>query len=297
MKRTGLWKTLVKYRAEYAFVSPFFILFLLFGMFPFCYSFSLSFFKWNASRPWDFVALKNYVTLFQDAIFWESLWNVVFIFLTNVPLMTLLALILAVMLNSEAVRVKDLFRVTYLLPYVTSVLAVSIVFYVLFDDSLGLINLGLRGLGLKGVPWLTSAAFSKLSIVVMATWKWVGYNMIIALAGLQSIDTEIYDAARIDGAGWWRTLFRITVPLLRPVLFFLLIMSTIGTFNMFTEPYILTKGGPGYSSLTLVLYLYRVSFKFFELGYGASIAMVTFILILVPSMVQVKFMARKEKET
>jgi lactose/L-arabinose transport system permease protein len=211
--------------------------------------------------------------------------------------MIILAVILAVILNNETVKFKDLFRITYLLPYVTSALAVSVVFFVLFSDTGGMINEGLMSLGLSGVPWLSSQDFSKISIAIMVTWKWVGYNMIIALAGLQSIDTTVYDAAKIDGSGPLRTFFRITLPMLRPVVGFMSIMSTIGTLNMFTEPQILTQGGPGYSSLTPVLYMYRNSFKFFKLDYGASIAVVIFVLTLIPSMAQVKYMLKKEKES
>jgi len=291
-RKRGFSRALSKYGADYLFISPFFILFGVFGLFPLCYSIVLSLSDWHANRPLEFVGLRNYCNL----VFWTSLWNVVYIFLVNVPMMTLLAITLAVILNSQYVRFKDVFRIVYLLPYVTSVLAVSIVFYVLFDTSLGLVNLAIGKIGIQAIPWITSPLFSKLSIVFMVTWKWVGYNMIIALAGLQSIDTQVYDAAKIDGAGTVRTFFRITIPMLWPVIFFMLIMSTIGTFNMFTEPYILTQGGPGYSSITLVLYLYRVSFKFFNLSYGSSIAIMTFLLILIPSLVQVKLMSKKEKD-
>ena len=296
-KRHGLFATLWRYRGEYLFISPFFILFLVFGLFPVCYSAYLSLFKWHATKPWIFQGLANYSRLlFNDPVFWTSIYNVVYILIANVPLMTLLAIILAVILNNESMKFKDLFRITYLLPYVTSALAVSVVFFVVFGDTGGMINEALIGLGFSGVPWLSSQEMSKISIVIMVTWKWVGYNMIIALAGLQSIDATVYDAARIDGSGPLRTFFRITLPMLRPVVAFMCIMSTIGTLNMFTEPNILTQGGPGYSSLTPVLYMYRNSFKFFKLDYGASIAVIIFVLTLIPSMAQVKYMLKKEKE-
>jgi len=228
-------------------------------------------------------------------VFWTSLWNVVYIFLINVPAMILLSVIIAVVLNNPAQKGKDFFRITYLLPYVTSVLSIAIVFYVIFDDSLGLVNLLLQAVHLQPVHWLTSPKTSKWSIDILVTWKWTGYNMIIALAGLQSIGPEIYDAAKIDGAGTMRTFFRITLPLLRPVIGFQFIMATIGTFNMFTEPYFLTDGGPGYSSLTLVLYLYRSAFKFFKLDYGAAIAFLTFIVVLIPSVLQVRIWAERDR--
>ena len=209
--------------------------------------------------------------------------------------MIFLAVFIAVTLNNPARRHKDFFRIVYLLPYVTSVLSVAIVFYVLFDDRSGLVNLVIGLVGIPPVHWLTSASTSKISIDIMITWKWTGYNMIIALAGLQSIETQIYDAAKIDGASGTRTFWQITFPLLRPVIGFQFIMSTIGTFNMFTEPYFLTNGGPGYSSISLVLYLYRSAFKFFQLGYGAAIAFLTFIVVLIPSVLQVRIWAERDR--
>ena len=298
LQRRSIFSTLWRYKGEYLFISPFFLIFAVFGLFPVCYSVYLSFFKWHSTKPWIFQGLGNYARLlFNDPVFWTSVGNAGFILIANVPLMTLLAILMAVILNNKAVKLKDLFRITYLLPYVTSALAVSVVFYVVFGDTGGMLNAALEALGLKGVPWLSSQELSKISIVIMVTWKWVGYNMVIALAGLQSIDPTVYDAAKIDGSGQARTFFRITLPMLRPVVVFMCIMSTIGTLNMFTEPHILTQGGPGYSSLTPILYMYRNSFKFFKLDYGATIAVVIFIITLIPSMVQVKYMLVKEKES
>jgi ABC-type sugar transport system permease subunit len=297
-KRRSIFSTLWRFRGEYLLISPFFLIFAVFGLFPVCYSVFLSFFKWHSTKPWIFQGLYNYGRLlFNDPVFWTSIGNAAYILVANVPLMTLLAVLLAVILNNKAVKFKDFFRITYLLPYVTSALAVSVVFFVVFGDTGGMLNAGLKALGLKGQAWLSSQELSKISIVIMVTWKWVGYNMIIALAGLQSIDQTVYDAAKIDGSGRVRTFFRITLPMLRPVVAFMCIMSTIGTLNMFTEPHILTQGGPGYSSLTPILYMYRNSFKFFKLDYGATIAVLIFIITLIPSMAQVKYMLRKEKES
>lgn len=296
MARRGFFHDVGRNGRAYLFISPFFLLFVIFGLYPIVYSFILSLNQWNATKPWKFLALKNYRDLlFNDPVFWTSLWNVISIFLINVPAMIFLSVLIAVVLNNPARKHKDFFRIVYLLPYVTSVLSIAIVFYVMFDDSTGLVNLLLGLLHLKPVHWLTSARMSKVSIDILVTWKWTGYNMIIALAGLQSIETQIYDAARIDGAGSMRTFWRITLPLLRPVIGFQFIMATIGTFNMFTEPYFLTDGGPGYSSLTLVLYLYRVAFKFFKLGYGAAIAFLTFVLVLIPSALQVRIWADRDR--
>jgi ABC-type sugar transport system permease subunit len=294
--RKGLLHDMFRNRQAYLFICPFFIFFLVFGLYPIIYSFVLSLHEWHANRPWVPVGWKNYASLLRrDPVFWTSLYNVVYIFIINVPAMIFLSVFIAVVLNNPARKHKDVFRIVYLLPYVTSVLSIAIVFYVLFDDRAGLINLALARVGIPPAHWLTSQAMSKISIDILVTWKWTGYNMIIALAGLQSIETQIYDAARIDGAGGVRTFWQITFPLLRPVIGFQFIMSTIGTFNMFTEPYFLTNGGPGYSSLTLVLYLYRTAFKFFKLGYAAAIAFLTFILVLIPSVAQVRMWAERDR--
>ena len=296
MARKGFLHNVGRNGKAYLFISPFYMVFAVFGLYPILYSFILSLNQWNATKPWIFIGLHNYQDLlFNDPVFWISLWNVVYIFLINVPLMMLLSVFIAVVLNNPTRKHKDFFRIVYLLPYVTSVLSIAIVFFVLFDDHSGMVNLLLRHLGVPPIRWLTSAGVSKISIDILVTWKWTGYNMIIALAGLQSIETQIYDAAKIDGAGRIRTFWQITIPLMRPVIGFQFIMATIGTFSMFTEPYFLTDGGPGYSSLTPVLYLFRVAFKFFKLGYGAAIAFLTFLLVLVPSVLQVRIWADRDK--
>jgi lactose/L-arabinose transport system permease protein len=294
--RKGFLHDVSRNRQAYLFVSPFFILFILFGLYPIIYSFVLSLHEWKSVKVWNYVGLKNYATLlFKDQVFWTSLYNVVYVFIINVPIMIFLSVFIAVALNNPARKHKDFFRIVYLLPYVTSVLAISIVFYVVFDDRAGLMNLVTGLFGIPPVHWLSSPAMSKISIDILITWKWTGYNMIIALAGLQSIETQIYDAARIDGASGFRTFWQITFPLLRPVIGFQFIMSTIGTFNMFTEPYFLTSGGPGYSSISLVLYLYRSAFKFFQLGYASAIAFLTFIVVLIPSVLQVRVWAERDR--
>ena len=296
MTRKGFFHEVARNRLAYLFVSPFFVLFVIFGLYPIIYSFVLSLNEWHSVTVSKYVGLKNYATLLlKDGVFWTSVYNVVYMFIINVPAMIFLSVFIAMVLNNPARRHKDIFRIVYLLPYVTSVLSIAIVFYVLFDDNSGLINLLTGMLSIPPVHWLSSPAMSKISIDIMVTWKWTGYNMIIALAGLQSIETQIYDAVKIDGASGVRTFWQITFPLLRPVIGFQFIMSTIGTFNMFTEPYFLTNGGPGYSSLTLVLYLYRAAFKFFQIGYGAAIAFLTFFLVLVPSVTQVRIWAQRDR--
>lgn len=294
--KTSIIEYLRKYKTPLLFVSPFFILFLIFSIFPICYTIYLSFFKWHSTKKWIFIGFKNYIDLFKDPIMWKTVINVIYIFIVNVPIMVILAIALASLLNSNKLRFKNFFRIAYLLPYVTSLVAVSIVFYIFFDSTgNGLLNSFLSNFNIKPIEWLVSSKYSKLSIVIMATWRWTGYNMIIVIGGLQSIEPQIYDAAKIDGSSIIRTFLQITIPLLRPIIFFIVMMCTIGTFNMFTEPYMLTQGGPAYSSMTMVMYMYITSFKYFNLGYGAAMSILIFIFVLVPSYLQLKQMKKGEQ--
>lgn len=287
MAHKSVWKTIKEKRNAYLFISPFFIFYAIFGVYPLFYSLILSFQDWKPQGA-RFIGLDNYVRLFSDSVFWTALWNTMYILIINVPIMTLLALIMAFVLNSPHVRFRKGFQLIYLLPYVTSAVAIGLVFYILLDDTSGWVNLLLGAFGIPPVGWLRTQEWSKISIVLVVTWKWVGYNMLIMLGGLQSISPELYEAARLDGATEFKVFTKITMPLMKPVVLFCTIMSTIGTFNMFVEPYILTNGGPGYSSTTLTLFLYRTTFNYFQLGYGASISFVIFVLTIIFSLIQVK---------
>jgi len=275
-----------RYRSAYLFISPFYILYGIFGAFPLIYALILSFHNYSGG-PWEFVGIGNYRDLFDDEVFWITLKNTGIYWLLHVPPITFIAAIMAFVLNSQFVKYRHVFQLIYILPYVTSAVAVGIVFSILFDESLGLINAGLTSLGLPGVPWL-SESLSKVTVAIVVNWKWIGYNMLLILAGLQNIPLELYDAATIDGANNFQIFWRITVPLVTPVLLFCAIMSTIGSFNLFTEPFIVTQGGPAFSSYTFGIYLYNIAFQYYRLGYAASLGFVMFILIFIASFIQMK---------
>jgi len=292
--RTTLKLFLRRYGAAYVFVAPFFILYAIFGLYPMLYSFVLSFNDWSGVGPWKFVGLLNYQQyVISDEVFRIAILNTVYYWIGQVPIMTFLALLLAVIMNQPRLKFKGLFRTVYILPYITSVVSIAIVFANLLDDQIGWINFLLAKVGIPPVPWLRSVTWSKASVTLLVIWKWVGYNMIIQLAGLQSINQEIYEVATIDGAGPARRFFSITVPLMRPVILFAAIMSTIGTFNMFAEPMILTQGGPSYSSDTLSTILYRTAFRYGRFGAASALSFIIAALVLVASLLQIRFSTRE----
>lgn len=291
---TGLCQFLRRYGTAYLFIAPFFVLYAIFGLYPVLYSFLLSFHDWPGVGPWKFVGLANYQQyVLREDVFHRSLSNTVYYWFGLVPGMTLLALVLAAVMNQPRLRFRSLFRTAYVLPYVTSVVSITIIFSNLFDDQVGWINFILQSLGLPKVAWLRSVEWSKISVIVLVIWKWVGYNMMIMLAGLQGISHEIYEVATIDGAGPLRRFFSITLPLMRPVVMFVAIMSTIGTFNTFAEPYLLTGGGPQYSSTTPAVVLYSTAFTYGRLGAASAISFIIAALIIAVSILQIRFGTRE----
>ncbi|KWX81468.1 hypothetical protein AMQ83_34065 [Paenibacillus riograndensis] len=293
MEKTG-WNRQIRY-APFLYISPYFILFGIFSLYPIIYSFYLSLTEWNGSREKLFIGMDNYAALMKDHYFWLSLWNSVVIFLMYVPLMLFLGLILASILNSSWMAGKGFFRMALFVPNFVSVVAVSFVFVLLFNTQDGLINTLLMNLGwIKDpLPWLESPWWARFSVAAMVLYRWLGYNMLLLLTGLQSIPKDLYEAAHVDGATKVKSFFLITIPLVKKMLLFCTVLSTIGTFSLFTEPYILTKGGPLNSTLTPVLMLYNESFQNFNFGYASSIAVCFFILMMTVSLIQMRLFDEK----
>jgi cellobiose transport system permease protein len=265
----------------YLALSPFYILFAVFGLYPIGSTILLAFQRWDGLGPRRMVGLENFRFMIEDQTFWLSLWNtVVLFFMSTVPTLTI-ALVLATMLHS-AVRFTGFYRVAYFIPNVTSLVAMAIFFGAVFSTNFGLINAGLRALGVPAQDWLGQPWGIKVAISTMIVWQWVGYNTIIYLAGLQAIPSEQYEAAKVDGAGPFRTFFSITLPQLRPIVLFTVVISTIGGLQTFTEPQVMVgnSGGPGQSGMTTVLYFYNQAFLNNDYGYAAAIAICVFMLIL-----------------
>ncbi|GAG67011.1 unnamed protein product, partial [marine sediment metagenome] len=198
------------------------------------------------------------------------------------------------LLNSKYIKLRNVFRTFIFLPYVTASVAVAYCFQSLLDKDYGLVNLFLSWFGVDSIAWLNYPSLARICLSSLVTWRWLGYNMIILLAGLQNIPPELYEVAKIDGATTTQSFFRITLPLMKPMLLFCIILSTIGTFSLFDEPYILTSGGgPMDATLTPVLYLYKVGFNFLHFGVASSIAYVLFIILLILSVFWIKILEEK----
>jgi lactose/L-arabinose transport system permease protein len=279
--------------APYLFVAPAVILFAVFMVYPIFASLLLSF-QVREGGAFVFSGLENYARLFQDRLFYTALTNTFIILVVQVPIMLIISLFLAVLLNSGLGKLTGVFRVAFFLPAVTSLVAASIVFFILLNQDFGLINYLLGLVGVDPLPWLNNGFWAKVSIILLMTWRWTGYNMVIYLAGLQGIPDELYEAAAVDGAGRWRRFISITVPQLRPVILFTVVLSTIGTLQLFDEPYVLTNGGPNNATLTIVMYLYENGFRFFDFGYASAIAYVLVVLIAVLSYLQIRFTRETE---
>jgi ABC-type sugar transport system permease subunit len=287
------WRGVKKYWVAYAYISPFYILFAIFGVFPILFSFYLSFTRWTGHGALDLRGFRNYAELFEDRLFWISVGNTVIIWVAAHVPMLILALILAYILNSGLVRFKGFFEAVYFTPMVTSSVAVAFVFMTMYGTRFGLINYALKSIGLSEIDWWGGTGFwIKPAIIILFVWRWTGWNMVIYLAGLQGIDTELYDAAKIDGAGHVQIFRYITLPLLRPVILFSLILSFVGGITIFDEPYLLTwmrtLGGTNYAGLTMSLYLYTEGFVRGHLGYASAIAYVICAIIIVLSATSMK---------
>ena len=283
-----------KNRDIYLLISPFFILYAIFGLYPILYSLFLSFHKWSGSSAMEFIGLENYRHLISDPVFVQSVTNTMTIWLINTIPMVVLALIFAFLLNLATLKGKTFFRAVYFLPNVTSTVAVSMVFSTVFANTYGLANFALTSLGMKGIRWLNMPFWIRIIIATVVTWRWTGYNAIIALAGLQKIPSSIYEAARIDGASNTQIFTRITMPMLNPTIIFIVITSTIGGWQVMEESYMLVgkAGGLAKSGMTVVLYLYNKAFIEGTFGYGSAISWALFIIIGLFSLVNWKLVQR-----
>ena len=271
----------------YAMLFPTIVVFAVFMIYPILYSLYLSFTEFTGGT-YEFVGLRNYIELFNDPVFYKALFNTFFYLIIQVPVMIGLALLLAVLIEQKFVRGMGFFRMATFLPTITSLVAYSLVFKVLFNTNYGLINYIVEFFGGEKIQWIYSAWPARASVIISITWRWVGYNMIILLAGIQAIPTEMYESASLDGANFWQQLFYITIPAIKPIILFTTITSTIGTLQLFDEPYILTQGGPNYATITLGQYLYENGFTYLKFGFASALGYVMVIIIGLLSWVQFK---------
>jgi multiple sugar transport system permease protein len=268
--------------AGWLFILPCLIGFGTLTLIPILFSFVISFTDWNflnGIKGIEFVGFDNFIKMWSDKWFTDSLVNNVIFTLVTVPCTMILALITAVMLNDKTF-LKAPIRLMIFLPYISSIVAVSVVWAILYSPSQGPINAFLRSVGIDNPPgWLSDSTWALPAIIILTVWMNVGYNMIIYLAGLQGIPKELYEAARIDGAGPVTIFFKITVPMLSPTSFFVLITCIIQSFQVFAAIFIMTEGGPGTSTSVLTYYIYQAGFSFYDMGYASAMAWILFIIV------------------
>ena len=288
------WIEIYKARWPYLFISPFYILFLIFGIYPILFSLYLSFTEWKGLGAIKFVGLQNFELLFRDKLFWHSMTNGVILFFMYVPIMTFMALVLAMILNSKRVHGFRFFRTLLFIPYIMNIVAAGFTFRLLLNQKYGLVNALLEIFNIPPVPWLESVWGGRVSLCLLVIWAWLGYNMVLMLAGLQTIPSELTEAALIDGASSTQAFFYITIPLMRPVILFSVVLSTMGSFNLFSEIYNLTNGGgPVNATITPVIVIFNEAFRDFRLGYASAMAYMYFIILFVLTLLQFRYFGQQ----
>jgi multiple sugar transport system permease protein len=275
----------------YLFLSPWIIIFAIFTLYSVSFSFYLSFHEWNILEPdKPFVGLDNYIRLFQDERFYQALWNTILFTGIGVPLGLVAGLLVALLLNTK-VNGQGLYRTLYYIPVITPLVVSAVIWKWIYQGDYGLLNYYLLRLGIikEKLLWLADPDLAMPALILMGVWGGVGGTMVLYLAGLQSIPEELYDAARVDGANGLQKLLFITVPLLAPTTFFILITSIIGSFQSFAHIYIMTGGGPLRRTTVIGYYLYEKGFRHFEMGYASAMAYVLFAIIFIFTLLQLRF--------
>jgi multiple sugar transport system permease protein len=279
----------------WSFAAPFVILFGIFLALPILAALLFSFTSFglrDITNPIgaSVVGVDNYARLLSDAKFWKSLGNTAYFVLVGVPLTLILGLVIANALSRGITRFRTAFRVGYYLPVITSIVAIAVVWRFLLNPDVGLINILLRNIGITGPDWLANKTLAMPAIIAMAVWRNLGFAMVVFVAGMQAIPPTLYEAAAIDGAGRWQSFRYVTLPMLRPTILFMLVITTIGYLQLFEEPFVMTDGGPLDATLSVTMYMYQQGFEFFHQGYAAAIAYVLFVIVAIVAFLQFRFL-------
>lgn len=276
----------------YLLVSPYILFVAVFVIFPVVFSFILTFHKWNIIAPMKFIGVENYTRLFHDRLFWTSILNTLKFLLLHIPLQLAVALFLAVLLNQK-LRAAAFFRASFFMPVIVSGVVVTILWQQLLGYDAGIINRMLMVIGIEKTGWLVDPDIAIYSIAVMATWKNVGLYVILFLVGLQTVPTQYYEAARLEGANKWQQFYHITLPMINPTVFMVVVLSTIGGFSLFIEPYIMTGGGPLNKTLSGVLYIYKQAFQYYNMGYSATLGFFYALMIMTVVLIQKRLIEKE----
>ncbi len=270
----------------FAFTSPWVLGFLSFGIYPIIISFYYSLCQYDVLREPMFIGLENYRTiLYEDAYFWKTIWNTLYYTIFRVPINIFLSLLIAILLN-RTLRASGLIRATFFLPSLISGVALSVIWIWIFNPQIGLLNTILAFFGLKGPLWLQDENWSKLSLVIMSTWSIGGGRMLVFLAALQNVNPNLYEALKLDGGNDLQCFWHITLPLISPVIFLWSVIEVIASMQIFTEAFIMTKGGPLESTLFYNLYLYNQAFENFNMGYASALAWILLVITLIITLAQ-----------
>lgn len=286
---------------SFLFILPYLAAFGLFLLFPILYGFVISlqdFELLSAAHP--FVGLRNYITIFtpgtyENSIFFRGLWTTFQFVLYSVPLLIVVGLGMAMLVNALPAKLRGLFRTFYFLPYALSASVMAVIWLMMFDTNAGFINSLLQKLGLTGIPWLTATPWVWIALVLTTLWWTIGFNMIIFVNALNEVPEDYYEAAAIDGAGAWNRFVSITLPSIRPVMLFVMITSTIASFNIYAQPFLLTRGGPGDTTKVLLINVLDQAFVRKDIGSASAMAILMALLIMMVSIVQFRLTNRKEK--
>lgn len=284
MSSTFQWRNLI----AYGFLIPAFILYVVFFLYPLLFSLYLSFRKWNFISPtMEYVGMSNYIELFRDEVFSKSLLNTIIYVLYTVPTTLIIGLLLALLIEKLAYG-KQLYRTLFYLPVISSVAIISVVWELMYNPSVGTINELLALVGINGGNWLNDPHLALGALAVIGIWKHFGYNMVLYVSGMKSIDRGIYEASAIDGANGFQQLRHITIPLLSPITFFIMVMSIISSFQVFATIQIITKGGPNNATNVIVYQIYMESFQFFNVGLATASSMLLLVFIGLLTFIQLK---------
>jgi len=276
----------------YLMSLPYLVSFALFVAFPLGFSFILIFHKWNVITPMRWVGLKNFYRLFHDVEFFRAIYNTVVFLIIHIPLQIVFALVIAVLLNQK-IKLRGFFRAVFFMPVIVSGVVITILWQQLYAYETGVLNLILTQLGLPKIPWINDPSWAMPSIAIMATWKNVGLYIVLFLVGLQNIPKYLYESAELDGATAWQKFWYITVPSLNSTMVLVVILSTIGGFSLFIEPFVMTGGGPMNSTLSAMLYIYNQAFYFGHMGYAATLGFFFAFIIFIVVLIQKRLVERK----
>lgn len=271
------------------FLLPYLLIFVVFRFGPSVAGLFVGFMKWNIVGKATFAGLDNFTKLFRDPIFYTALKNTVIFLLMTLPALVIFSLLLAVLLNQK-LRFRNAVRTISIIPYVLIPAVVGIIWNWLYDNNFGILNYYLKLIGLSPVEWLTNEKYALLSVAIVTVWSYLGYNMILYLAGLQDISKELYEASMIDGANKFQMFTKITVPLLKPITSMVITLTLVNTIQVFDQIFVMTNGGPGTATLTLVQYLYGTAFQNYNLGYGSALGVAILVILVVLVQLQSKLL-------